>query len=316
MGFTEFVKPDVNINFVRYRKAAFILSALVVIISLVLILVKGFNLGIEFAGGIELRIKVADNISSGDIRRVLADKGIDKISVQEYVDLQNVYSIKIKGDQLSDQIESEQLSDTAGEMIDILDAEFGKGNIENISTDMIGPRVGKTLRKKGVSAIIFAVIGILIYIGFRFNFRYAPGAVVALVHDVIITAGFLVLLEREISLAVIAALLTIAGYSINDTIIVFDRIREGIGKMRGKGLEQIVNTSINQTLSRTILTSITTMLVVVSLYLLGGEILRDFALAMILGIIVGTYSSIFIASPIFLMLEEFNTSRQKRRRHR
>lgn len=316
MGFTEFVKPDVNINFVKYRKIALIISAVVVLAAFALILGKGFNYGIEFAGGVELRVKLQGDVQANQIREALTDKGIKGISVQEYVDLKDVYSIKIKGDQVADQVTGKKLSDSAGELLDILEAKFGKENVENISTDMIGPRVGKTLRKKGLNAILFAIAGILIYVGIRFNFRFAPGAVIALIHDVTITAGIFIILEHEISLAVIAAFLTIAGYSINDTIIVFDRIREGISRMRGKSLPEVVNISINQTLSRTILTSLTTMLVVASLYVLGGEILRDFALAMIIGIVIGTYSSIFIASPIFLLLEEFSENRRKTRKSR
>lgn len=311
----EFIKPDTHVNFVGYRKIALSISGLVVLASLVLILTIGFNYGIEFAGGVELRVKVADGIDAKQIRLALKEKGISKITVQEYVDLQHVYSVKIKGEELVVGEES-KLSDKAGELLDILEAKFGKGNVENISTDMIGPRVGKTLRKKGLSAIAFAMAGILIYIGFRFNFRYAPGAVIALIHDVTITAGIFVILQREVSLAVIAAFLTIAGYSINDTIIVFDRIREGQGKMRGKELGLVVNASINETLSRTILTSLTTLMVVVFLYVFGGEILRDFALAMIIGVGIGTYSSIFIASPIFLVLEKFSINRRKLKKRR
>lgn len=311
MGFTEFIKPDVNIQFVKYRNIALIFSLVVVIAACILIFAKGFNYGIEFAGGVELRVKIAGDKKPGAIREALNEKGIDGVSVHEFVDLKEVYSIKIKGDQIADKAKGRKLSDSAGELLDILEAKFGKENVENISTDMIGPRVGKTLRKKGLYAIFFAIVGILIYIGLRFNFRFAPGAVIALIHDVTATAGIFVILQHEISLAIIAAFLTIAGYSINDTIIVFDRIRESLGRMRGKSLSEVVNISINQTLSRTILTSITTMLVVVSLYVLGGEILRDFAFAMIIGIIVGTYSSIFIASPIFLFLEEFSMKRRK-----
>jgi preprotein translocase subunit SecF len=311
MGFTEFIKPDVNINFMKLRYPALIGSGVLVLTALILIFVVGFTFGIEFAGGVEVRVKIAGDVSASDIRQALKEKGVEGISVHEYVDLANVYSVKIKGDDLAKEVSGKGLADEAGVLLHGLEEKFGKENVEHISTDSIGPRVGKTLRKKGLYAILFSLAGILIYIGFRFNFRYAPGAVAALAHDVILTAGIFVILKHEISLSVIAAFLTIAGYSINDTIIVFDRIREGTARRHGKTLTESVNGCINQTLSRTILTSVTTMLVVVSLYILGGEILRDFAFAMIIGIVVGTYSSVFIASPIFIALEEFNQKRRK-----
>ncbi len=310
MGFTEFVKPDVNINFIKYRNIALILSFLIVVAAWALITLVGFNFGIEFAGGVELRVKVPQGVTTGQISDALNEKGISRAVVQEFADLENVYSIKIKGDNLQSRIAGEKMNDKASNIYKIIENKFGKEGTKSESIDSIGPRVGETLKKKGIYAILFAIIGILLYIGVRFNFKYAPGAVIALIHDVSITAGIFVIIGHEITLAVIAAFLTIAGYSINDTIIVFDRIREGASRFRGMKMPQVVNTSINQTLSRTILTSVTTMLVVTSLYVLGGEILRDFALAMIFGIVVGTYSSIFIASPIFLFLEEKFTKRR------
>ena len=325
----EFIKPDININFVAYRRIAMAISGLVVIASIVAVLVVGFNFGIEFAGGIEMRVKVSDNVTAKDLRAALSELGLNNAIVNEYVDLVNVYSIKLKGSELEDKIhranESEPEAVTTGKklqadaanvLIDSLTQKFGKGHLEVVSTDMIGSRVGETLRIRGIQAILASLIAMLIYIGIRFNFRYAPGAVVALAHDVIIVTGLMVLMHREFTLSVIAALLTIAGYSINDTIIVFDRIREAQGLSRGQMLPTVVNRAINQTLSRTILTSATTLVVVVALFILGGEILRDFALAMILGIGVGTYSSIFIASPIFIELEEIFAARKPKAKRR
>jgi preprotein translocase subunit SecF len=189
---------------------------------------------------------------------------------------------------------------------------YGEEAVNIVSTDMVGPRVGAALRKKGVNSIVYALIGIMIYVGYRFNFRYSPGGVIALAHDVIITAGVFSLFHREINLVIVAALLTIAGYSINDTIVIFDRIREGRETTyRRLSLYDSVNRSLNETLSRTLLTVGTTLIVVVALLVLGGEILFDFALAMLIGFSIGTYSSLFIATPIYIWLEEWFVNRRK-----
>lgn len=316
MGFTEFIKPDINIGFIKYKNVALTISAFFFIASVLFIYFIGFNFGIEFAGGMEIRVHVPEGTTASDISDALKEKGINRAIVLEFPDMQNVFSVKIKGKNVATELAGEKMNDKATNIYKIIEDKFGKENTKSESIDSIGPRVGESLKKKGIYAILFAIIGILIYIGIRFNFKYAPGAVIALIHDVTLTAGIFVIMRHEISLAVIAAFLTIAGYSINDTIIVFDRIREGTSRYRGQKMPEVVNSSINQTLSRTILTSITTMLVVVSLYILGGEILRDFALAMIIGIVVGTYSSIFIASPIFLMLDETFTKRRIKARKR
>jgi len=186
-----------------------------------------------------------------------------------------------------------------------LETKFGKDTFEILRLDSVGPKVGAELKQKGFLALLYAIIGILIYIAFRFDFRFAPGAIVALVHDVSITVGIFAFLGIEFTIPTIAAILTIVGYSINDTIVVYDRIRENLSKAKVKPLEVVVNESINQTLSRTILTSFTTLLVVVSLLIFGGSIIFDFALALFIGISVGTYSSIFIASPIMIYLYRF-----------
>ena len=177
---------------------------------------------------------------------------------------------------------------------------FGEGSFEIRRVEMVGPKVGKDLRQKGIKAIIFALIGILIYVSWRFEFRFAVGAVVALAHDVMITLGVFSLLDKEISLPVLAAFLTIVGYSLNDTIVVYDRIRENMRKRGNEPFSRVINRSINETLSRTILTSLTTLIVVVVLFVLGGGVIHNFALALLVGIIVGTYSSIYVASPVVL----------------
>ncbi|MGD2279416.1 MAG: protein translocase subunit SecF, partial [Candidatus Omnitrophota bacterium] len=181
-----------------------------------------------------------------------------------------------------------------------LEGEFGPGSFEVMRVETVGPAVGEDLRRSAVKALIFAMIGICIYISFRFEFRFAITAIIALFHDVLVSLGMIALTGREISLPVIAALLTVVGYSINDTIVLFDRIREDRKYMRKAGQEEIINTSINQTLSRTVLTSLTTLLVVLALFIFGGEVINDFAFVLMVGVLVGTYSSIFIASPLLL----------------
>jgi preprotein translocase subunit SecF len=179
--------------------------------------------------------------------------------------------------------------------------------------EVVGPKVGKDLTQKAVLAIVFSWIGMLIYIAWRFEFRYAVGGIVALIHDVILTIGALSLLDKEFTLTIVAALLTIIGYSINDTIVVCDRIRENLRKSSKKDFSEIINSSINETLSRTILTSLTVFIVVVILFFLGGEVIHDFAFAMIVGVFVGTYSSIFIATPIVLAWEKISPSKMRRK---
>jgi len=228
----------------------------------------------------------------------------------------NVYAIKAKGEERVARAGGDvALHDLSSKLLEYLEGRYGKGNVEIVSTDMVGPRVGHTLRKAGILAVVGALGGILVYIGFRFDFKYGQGAVIATAHDVIITAGLFAILQREINLTAVAALLTIAGYSTNDTIVIFDRIREGRrGKYRTLPLREAINKSINETLSRTILTSGVTMLAVLAMLFLGGETLFDFSLAMTFGIIIGTYSSIFIASPLYVWADELFASRRKARR--
>ncbi len=315
----EFIKPGVSINFVRYSKPAAVVSTLVVAVSLALIFFLGFNFGIDFAGGVEMRVGFEPGVKIGQIRNSLKEAGLSDVQVISFLmEGQNVFSLKAKGEEAVEQalsgevrVEESELPDVAQAILTQLKKTFGAEKIQVVSTDLVGPRVGKSLRSKGQWAILYALIGILIYIGFRFNFRYSPGAVVALAHDVFIISGIFCLLGLEMDLTTIAALLTIAGYSVNDTVVIFDRIREGHTIYRGKEIGEIVNRSLNDTLSRTILTSVTTLVVVLSVYFLGSEIIKDFALAMSLGVVVGTYSSIFVAAPIYLFLERLSIKRRR-----
>ena len=301
-----------------------VISSVVVLVSLAIIFAKGFNYGIDFAGGVEMRLEFDKNITIAQVRKAVKSGGLKGAQVMTFVvEGRNVMSVKVKGEQRVIQKISEadpskdkstDLPDVAKVILTQMQNSFGEDKVSIVSTDMVGPRVGKDLRQKGLFSILFAMLGILAYIAFRFNFRYSPGAVLALAHDVIIVSCIFVVMQKEISLSIIAALLTIAGYSVNDTVVIFDRIREGHMSHRGKPINEIVNRSLNETLSRTILTSTTTLIVLLGIYFLGSAIIKDFAFAMIIGVLVGTYSSIFVATPVYLFLENYTLNRRMRGR--
>ncbi len=281
-----------HIDFVGKRKIAFVISAGLIIIGLIsLIAHKGPVFSIDFAGGTLLQIKFERDLSVQEIRSSLERIGWGDSEIQKFGEGNEVL-IRVKkqevGTMVSDQIK------------DVLARDFPDNKFEVRREEKVGPKIGRELKRKAIWAIIYAMIGILIYISWRFEFKFAVGAIVALFHDVLITLGIFSLLNKEISLSIVAALLTIVGYSLNDTIVVYDRIREDLGIMRNQSYEAIVNASINQTLSRTIITSLTTLAVVICLFTLGGAVIRDFAFALIIGVVVGTYSSIFVASPVLI----------------
>jgi preprotein translocase subunit SecF len=224
--------------------------------------------------------------------------------VQRFGDDPNEFLIRVQ--------ESTKEKDLSAMISGSLNTVYGDGKVDIRRVEMVGPQVGKDLREKGLLSIAYAMIGILIYISWRFELRYAIGAIIALLHDVLITLGAFSITGREIDLPIIAAFLAIIGYSLNDTIIVYDRIRENFGKHKKEGFASVINSSINETLSRTILTSGTTMLVVAALFIFGGGVIHNFAFAMLVGILVGTYSSIFVASPILILWDDFRAGGKKK----
>ena len=280
-----------KINFVKARSICIIISAIFVLISLFSFYRKGDDVyGIDFKGGQALEYKITPLSNIEELRNTLKEKGFDKLTIQEFKDIPGGVSIKSKDD-ISIKLK-EVLSDT-----------YEK--VEELKVTTVGPAVGKVLRKKAYWAILLSLLGILIYVGFRFaHFDFAFAAVIALFHDVIISLGFVCLAGFEVNLLTITALLTIAGYSINDTIVIYDRIREISPRMPKSSLSDIINVAINNTLSRTIITSLTTLVVIISIYILGGESLRGFSFALLIGVIAGTYSSIFIASPLVLLFRK------------
>ncbi len=269
------------------------LSLTLVIASIVLLFTKGFNFGIDFAGGTLIQLKYNGDAPISDIRKTLdASKDFKNANVTFFGSNEEVV-IRIKT--------------TSGDVgQDIGDNIRGvlktTGDFEVRRVDMVGPKIGNELKEKGLMALALAILGILIYVSVRFEWRFALASVIALVHDITIAMGAISLFQVEVNLDILAALLTLLGYSLNDTIIVFDRIREGIRSHKSHALDQIINDSVTKTLSRTTLTSLTTFFVILTLYLFGGEIIYGFSFTLLVGIIVGTYSSIFVASPILMWL--------------
>ena len=305
----EIIRPGTRYDIVGKWRICVTLSLLLIAASLAAIPVLGFRLGIDFAGGTEMQLRFTGGaVEEEKIRQVALESGAEGASVVRYGSADsNEYLLRFK------QVEVEEAEDK-GELVDAIEAAIDEkvAPVELDRVEFVGPRVGAELRRDGLKALAYACLFILAYIAFRFSLRFAPGAVLALVHDVLITAGIFVLLGMEFDLRVLAALLAIIGYSLNDTIIVYDRIRENLELRTKADLPEVLNLSVNQTLSRTILTSGTTMLAVLALLFLGGEAIRPFALAMAIGILVGTYSSIYIAGPVLMAMEGFFADEPKK----
>ena len=304
-----------KIDFIGKRKLAAVLSITVILIGVLFIVMQnGLNYNIEFNGGYLMHAGFNKSIDIGDLRKTIQDNNIKGFQLQEFsdntanADYETEVIIKVEtNDQNVKEIEAKILK--------ALEDKYGREAYEIRQASSIGPKIGEELKSSAVQAIFWSLLFILIYISIKFQFRYGVAAIIALFHDVAITIGILSVLgyffDYEISLSVIAALLTIVGYSLNDTIVVFVRIRENIKKLEGMDFDKMVNTSINQTLTRTLLTSLTTLLVVFVLFLFGGEVIRDLSTTLLIGIVVGTYSSIFVASPVVVTWN--NLTKRKRR---
>lgn len=288
----------------RYYALAFTaVMALLGLLTVVQISRGAANLGIDFAGGTAIQIKFNERVSLQDVRQALTSGGITDFELQDLPGENKVLISAKKG--------QENIGDISREMIAALSQKYSEGSMVIDSTTEIGPKVGKKLKSDALWAVIAAMIGILIYITIRFQFRFSVGATVATFHDVLAVLGIFYLLGKEINLIIVSALLMIAGYSLTDTVVVFDRIRENLRTKLKKSTVEVINESINEVLSRTIITSLTTFFGAAALFVFGGEVIHDFALAVMLGIIVGTYSSIFVASPIVLLLGKDKTLTKK-----
>lgn len=286
-----------NINFMAKRKYAFTFSgilSLLGIFAVVQIAMGNANLGVDFAGGTAVQIKFAQSVPLHQVRLALESGGLKDFDLQD-LPTENKILIRVKK-------QEEKLGGASELITQVLERNFADKKPVIDSTTEIGPKVGTKLREDALWAVIMATFGILIYVAWRFQFRFGIGATIATFHDVLAVLAIFYLLHKEINLIVVSALLTIAGYSLTDTVVVFDRIRENIKRYIKDPVEVVVNKSINEVLSRTIVTSLTVFLSALALFLFGGEVIHDFALAMLLGVAVGTYSSVFVASPVVILL--------------
>lgn len=283
-----------NFDFMALRKPALVVSVVLLLVSIISLVTLKLNLGIDFTGGSIIEIGYQQAVELEPIRKALEADGFGDAIVQHFGSAQEVL-IRLVPDVDKDKAE------ISSQVIGLLQAASDT-SIDVRRVDFVGPQVGEELTEDGGLAVLYALIAILIYVAFRFEYRFSLGAVAALVHDVIITLGVFSVLQLDFDLSVLAAILAVIGYSLNDTIVVFDRVRENFRKIRKRTSIEIVNTSINQTISRTLMTSFTTLLVLLSLFFLGGEAIHAFALALIIGVVVGTYSSIYVATTSALAL--------------
>ncbi|MBT8055400.1 MAG: protein translocase subunit SecF [Xanthomonadales bacterium] len=284
-----------NIDFIGKRKIAFALSAILIVLSITSLVTRGLNFGLDFTGGALIEVAYSDAPNMEEVRDSLLNAGLDDAVVQTFgLDTEIVVRIPPRA-------EEESSAELSTVVLQALRGGF-EGDIEVRRVEFVGPQVGEELTEQGILAVVYALIGIFLYVMVRFQWRFSVGAVAALVHDVIITMGIISLVQVEFDLTVVAALLAVIGYSLNDTIVLFDRIRENFPRLRNSKPIEVVNTSVNQTLSRTLMTSLTTLLVLIALFIFGGEIINAFAFTLIIGVLVGTYSSIYVASTTLLEL--------------
>ncbi|HHT90188.1 MAG: protein translocase subunit SecF [Bacillota bacterium] len=283
-------------NFVQYRKPVFIFSGVMVALSALFLLVPGLNLGVDFTGGTILERQTAQNVTTAAVRRVL-DGAVPEVdlsgAVVQILDLPNQFVVRTRELSNADIIRIDQAFQN----------EFG--SLVELRTDVVGPVIGRELVRNALIAIAVSALGILAYVSWRFEYRFAAVAVACLLHDVLIVLGFFAITGREVNSPFVAAALTVLGYSINNTIVVFDRVRENLRSKKKQSGEELVNQSLNQTLTRSLNTSITTLLVIVMLVIFGGSAIGDFAVALLFGVLLGTYSSLFVAAPLWLTWMEW-----------
>ncbi|WOF73905.1 protein translocase subunit SecF [Parvibaculaceae bacterium PLY_AMNH_Bact1] len=288
----KLVPANTAFKFIALRQVAYALSALMVLASMALFFTNGLNFGIDFRGGTMIEIGTEGPADIGDLRNRLSSLNLGDVQVQEFGAPNDVL------------IRVEQQTETEGSdqsVVELIRGELGDG-VEYRRVEVVGPKVSSELVEAGTLAVVIAVILMLVYIWFRFEWQFSVGAVLALVHDVLLTIGIFSIFQLEFNLSIIAAILTIVGYSMNDTVVVYDRVRENLRKYKKLDLGDLLDRSINETLSRTAMTSITTLLALLALYVFGGEVIRGFTFAMMWGVFIGTYSSIFIAAPLLMIL--------------
>ena len=290
----KLVPVNTSIGFIRHRTIAMVLSSVLVVASVFVFLANGLNFGIDFRGGTLIEASSESAVDLAELRGRLGALDLGEVQIQEFGKETDVL-IRIA--------EKEGATDASNNLsaVERVRAELSS-DFDVRRVEIVGPQVSAELIQTGVMAVLAAIASMLIYIWFRFEWQFSVGAVLALVHDVALTIGLFALLQLDFNLSILAAILTIVGYSMNDTVVVYDRVRENLRKYKKMDLAELLNIAINETLSRTVMTSVTTMLALLALYILGGEVIRGFTFAMIWGVIVGTYSSIFIASPLLMLL--------------
>ena len=299
------ISPNSNIDFVGKRKIWVSASIIMILASIVLFFTKGLNYGIDFTGGAEVKVHVPTTWDTSSLRKSLEKGHLTGLKILQLGSAaDSEYMIRA-------QEEGKDLNQVVKQISDSLAADLKTGEYEIKAADIVGPSAGGLLRKNGMLAMFYALLGILIYVAIRFDFTFAPGAVMALFHDAVIVVGVFIVSQKEFDLTVLAAVLALVGYSNNDTIIVFDRIRETQKVNPGMSVEEAVNVSVNQTLGRTIITSLATFVSVAALWLFGGHVLEPFAFALMIGIAVGTYSSIFIASSMVIVMTHYRENKNK-----
>jgi preprotein translocase subunit SecF len=298
------IKPGTNIDFVGKRNLWLGLSIFCIIATIALFFTKGLNYGIDFTGGAEVQIKVPSSWDITKVRNEMESGGLKNVKVQQIGEsAQGEFLIKAQGDEKS-------LNQTSVEVQTALGKTLQPGQFEIQRVDVVGPAAGSSLRTSGFLSMFYALLCILVYVSIRFDMRYSPGAVLALFHDSVITLGVFIVLQKQFDLQILAALLALIGYSNNDTIIVYDRVRETIHQHPELSIDQAVNRAVNETLGRTILTSLCTFITVFALWALGGKVIEDFAFTLMVGIVIGTYSSVFIASSMVIAITHYNDKRQ------
>jgi len=290
----KLVPSTPDFKFVRFNRRAFVLSSVLIIGSLLAFLMHGLNFGIDFKGGILVEISSSEAVDIAGLRGRMQTLDLGEVQIQQFGTPTDVL---IRVAEADDAVSTERDLSAVDAMRQDLEGEFEIRRVE-----IVGPQVSRELIQTGLLAVVAAIGSMLIYIWFRFEWQFSVGAVMALVHDVILTIGVFSLLQLDFNLSILAAILTIVGYSMNDTVVVYDRVRENLRKYKKMDISELLDIAINQTLSRTVMTSVTTLLALIALYTLGGEVIRGFTFAMIWGVLVGTYSSIFIAAPLLIRL--------------
>jgi preprotein translocase subunit SecF len=294
-----------NIKFVNKRWTFITISAVIIVAGILNMLIRGLDYSIDFRGGLDIQVRFERPITDGEVRNALTSLDVGEVKTITALGQPDEILIRMKSSENS--LATQQL------VSETLTKAFPDNPVEIRNVDVVGPKVGKELRRQALISAIVAMILLLIYVSWRFHFEYALGGIVALIHDVLVTMAFLSFFGYEFSLQVLAALLTLVGFSLNDTIVVYDRIRENLKKLRTMNLGQIMDLSINETLSRTVITSLTVFLTILVLYIFGGPVLRGFSFAMLVGVITGTYSSIFIAAPVVLEWAQHEALKGKKR---